>query len=842
MRKFFVLSLAAVLGACGGGDGGTATPTVTSVTVAGLSAVTIGSTIQLTGTANGSNGTSLPRTFAWSSDNTAAATVNQSGLVTGVGAGTANIKASTDSKDGLHAVTVTPAPVATVVVTAPSTTIGIGATVVFTAQLRDAAGIVLTGRTITWSSSDNAKATVSPTTGVTTNVTGVAAGTVNIIATSEGVTGQLTATVSSGAPITITSVTPAVLQVGSSATITGTNFSTVSAGNSVTVDGVAATVTSASATQIIITVPDLGCAPAARKTVAVSVAGFNAQQANVPVAPNATPLSLTVGEVKVMGSPAQIACIQLAAGTTARDYVFVAANASGIDDNASTSFPIVENYSIKTAVGDLTPLGGFGFNRLAPSRSASRAQAPISVADAHHEMMRAEGRRLAGAAKRSASSGTLRAMLRPSIAANVSMPPPPAVGDIVTIRVPGATNPCNTFTTVNAVVKAVGAKGIILEDPGVPTLGFTDADYMALSAEFETKIYPTDVAHFGPETDINGDGHVFILFTQQVNLLTKAGEAATKGFVGGFFFPGDFFPHVAGGGLPACPQSNIGEVFYLLVPDPTAARGNTFSLAFVKNITRGTLAHEFQHMINFGYRLPQPTVFTEATWLDESMAHLAEDLVGRAEKGVSDTQLLTYADIRSNLDDYSSFFVQNMLRYRDFLLTPEQVGPNSEAAAGSLAFRGAGWSLLRYTADHYSVAGDVAEFTRRMVHGPDTSVANLVGNAGVPFDSILVGWMLANYADHGPIAGLGVKYAYKSYDMRSTQKGLASDNSYPLPVIGFPSAVSPIAAAYRSGSGQYFRLDGTSGTSPSWSFALLNQAGSGPIVGLNGRVYVLRVQ
>ncbi|MDQ6827907.1 MAG: Ig-like domain-containing protein [Gemmatimonadota bacterium] len=845
MRKVLVLTFAAVLSACGGGDGGTPPVTVASVTVNGASTVTVGSVIQLTGTANGSNGTALQRTFSWSSDNNAVATVNSVGGVSGVGVGTANIKATTDGKEGLKPVTVTLEPVASVAVSAPATTIGIGASVVFSAQARDASGNVLTGRTINWSSSDVSKATVSPATGATTNVTGVGAGTANIIATVEGVTGQLQATIVSGTPITISGVTPAVLQVGSSATITGTNFATAAAGNAVTVDGKAATVTSASATQLTITVPDLGCVPAARKTVAVSTAGFSAQRTNVPVAPNATPLTLSVGQVKVVANPAQLACIQLAAGTTVRDYVFVAANASGLDDTGSGQPPVVENYSIQTTVGDLAPLGGFGFNRVAGSSAANRTQAPVSPNEAHHALIRAEGQRLVVAAKRSGNSGALRTMMHPNIVGTPTMPRLAyTVGQVLPIRVPGASNLCNNFTTVNAVVKAVGTHGVLLEDPGVPPNGFTAADYASLSTEFDSKIYPTDIAHFGPETDINGDGQVFILVTPKVNDLSPAGS---NGFVGGYFWIGDFFPHTATAALPACAQSNLAEIFYMLAPDPTAAHGNTFSVAFVRRITRGTIAHEFQHMINSGYRLPSPTVFTEATWLDEAMAHFAEDLVGRAEKGFTDMQTMTYADISSNFDDYNAFFFQNMFRFRSFLQTPEAVGPNSERAGPSLAFRGAAWSILRYTADQYSVGGDVAEFTRRMVHGPDTSVANLSGNAGVPFDSIVVGWMLANYADHDPIPGLGAKYSYKSYDMRSAQKGVAgdlssTDHNYPLPVINFSSAMVPIAAAYRSGSGQYFRLDGTSGTSPSWSFSLLNQLASGPIVGLNGRVYVMRVQ
>jgi hypothetical protein len=73
-------------------------------------------------------------------------------------------------------------PVATVVVTPPAVTIIAGATSQLSATLKDASGNALTGRTITWTSSANAVATVS----ATGNVTGVTLGSATITATAEG--------------------------------------------------------------------------------------------------------------------------------------------------------------------------------------------------------------------------------------------------------------------------------------------------------------------------------------------------------------------------------------------------------------------------------------------------------------------------------------------------------------------------------------------------------------------------------------------------------------------------------------------------------------------------------
>lgn len=85
-----------------------------------------------------------------------------------------------------------PAPVNSVTVAPLSATIGIGGTQQFAATLKDAAGNTLTGRTVTWSTSNAGVASIDPSTGI---ATGVAAGSATITATSEGKTGTAVITV-----------------------------------------------------------------------------------------------------------------------------------------------------------------------------------------------------------------------------------------------------------------------------------------------------------------------------------------------------------------------------------------------------------------------------------------------------------------------------------------------------------------------------------------------------------------------------------------------------------------------------------------------------------------------
>lgn len=88
-------------------------PTVTSVSVSGGNAVTAGQTLQLTATANFSNNTTqaVTNTAAWESSNTGIATVSAGGLVSGVSAGNADIRARFQNVTGTSTMQVSAAPI-----------------------------------------------------------------------------------------------------------------------------------------------------------------------------------------------------------------------------------------------------------------------------------------------------------------------------------------------------------------------------------------------------------------------------------------------------------------------------------------------------------------------------------------------------------------------------------------------------------------------------------------------------------------------------------------------------------------------------------------------------------
>ncbi|HEV8448247.1 MAG TPA: Ig-like domain-containing protein [Gemmatimonadaceae bacterium] len=180
---------------------------VATVTVAPVSTtVTVGNTTGFTATTKDAQGNVLTgRSVTWGSNNTAAATVNSSGVATGVAPGAATITATSEGQSGSATLTVNPVPVATVTIAPPSPdTVFIGYTTQLSAVTKDGNGTVLTGRVVTWQSDNTSAATVDAT-GL---VTGVAAGVANITATSEGKTNSVTM-VSMVAPVGSVVVAPA---------------------------------------------------------------------------------------------------------------------------------------------------------------------------------------------------------------------------------------------------------------------------------------------------------------------------------------------------------------------------------------------------------------------------------------------------------------------------------------------------------------------------------------------------------------------------------------------------------------------------------------------------------
>lgn len=149
--------------------------------------VRAGTTFQLQATGLNAAGAVLDRPVTWFSTNPFAATVTPQGLVTAVRGGETTIHASMTGTTSMFTLQVLDT-VATVAVTPATAALYASQTVDLSASAMSAHATPLTGRPVSWSTSNPARATVDGT----GKVTGVSAGEVSITATVEGKTASAT--------------------------------------------------------------------------------------------------------------------------------------------------------------------------------------------------------------------------------------------------------------------------------------------------------------------------------------------------------------------------------------------------------------------------------------------------------------------------------------------------------------------------------------------------------------------------------------------------------------------------------------------------------------------------
>ncbi len=182
-----------------------------------VSQLHVGQTQQITATVTDVNGNPVSgATVTFGSSNTGIASISSSTttsaqILAGPGAGTATITGTSGAKNGTATIIVSAVPVDSVHVAAPQDTITVGHQETLTATAFDSSGNVLTGRPVTWRSSNNAVATVNAAGSVNT----LQPGAVVIFATISGVAGSATLQINP-VPIASVTITPATdtLMVG----------------------------------------------------------------------------------------------------------------------------------------------------------------------------------------------------------------------------------------------------------------------------------------------------------------------------------------------------------------------------------------------------------------------------------------------------------------------------------------------------------------------------------------------------------------------------------------------------------------------------------------------------
>jgi uncharacterized protein YjdB len=254
--------------------------------------VVVGQNLQLTATVAAVGG--APTAVTWTSSDPQIVAVTLSGAITGVTPGTATVRATSvfaSTISGTVSVTVNPAPpaVTSVAVSPANPALVVGGQLQMTAAVTVVSGA---STAVTWSSSNAAVATVSPT----GQVTAVAAGTTNITATS-----VFDATKSGSTNLTV-NPTPAVVSVAitnpPAALIAGTTAQLAATVNVVGGASTAVTWTSSNAGAATVSPAGLVTAVAAgNATITATSVADPTKQGSAPIRIDATAIvtNVTVG-------------------------------------------------------------------------------------------------------------------------------------------------------------------------------------------------------------------------------------------------------------------------------------------------------------------------------------------------------------------------------------------------------------------------------------------------------------------------------------------------------------------------------------------------------------------
>jgi hypothetical protein len=392
--------------------------------------------------------------------------------------------------------------------------------------------------------------------------------------------------------------------------------------------------------------------------------------------------------------------------------------------------------------------------------------------------------------------------LSPSKAISRSTVPP--VGSIRAFQVI-ADESGNTHSTVQARLAYSGSDVLIYIDTLSPANGFTDAQLNAFGQLFDQTLYPIDTAAFGPPTDVDANGHVIMLMSPVVNALTSNSECQTQGYIAGFFDEEDL-------GSPSSDvNSNQGEIFYSVVPDPNGTTSCAHSTDDVDFDVPGTFMHELQHLISFSQHVVVHNGQPEYGWLDEGLSINSEELgsLYYENKYPAPTGRSNPSQI---FPDSSQGFIANFLydSYQ-YALLPDtaSVTLHSDSDNG-FSWRGGDWLLMHWLRDQFGLG-----IFKKLDQSSLTGVANIEAATGQSFPSLFANFGLSLVTDSlpglprttAPSADRFVTRNVRQLWFRLYQTSQGTDVPLPYPVQLFAITGDTSTSVMDPGTGSYYRID-----------------------------------
>jgi hypothetical protein len=691
--------------------------------------------------------------------------------------------------------------VVSVSVAAPSGVLLVGTTQQFAAVPRDAAGAALSGRVVTWSTSDPTIAAIDAT-GL---LTAVRAGTVIVTATSEMRHGSLSLTVTPLPSIAV--ITPSVLRAGARARIEGEGFVASSLGSSVTVRGVPATIVAASGTSLDIDVPCIETGPA---ELILTIPGAPAVRRSLSV--DVTPIAVPVGQVMLMPNAGASACNELAPiGEPARYLLAVFSVAASA--NAVADVELSGNATLAAVTAG--PI-------YAESRVVEppRTRTPADIHGEHLERDRREAERLMSSARSS-----LRERLPGQRAAAAAVTTGELRNFFFTFGV--SCNDSSRVMRTRAI--RVGTRSIIWEDTTNSLQSNTDSRlagyYARIGQIFDDEQYASVARTFGDpllrDAETDNDGKVHMVFSQRLN---STGAAA-------YVTSCDQFPRTA------APGSNFGQLLYGAVPvtavlDVESTESPDGWYAFMSR----SVVHEVKHIASNSARVAAGAANFEQVWLEESTARHAEEVWAReslyrvpwkANIGFGTAATLgLYCDFHladasctdgDTLHRPSSGMRRHINDLRNKLIEPANRSPFGDAFGQSgSTFYSPAWSLVRYAVDRFAVSEPA--FFRALTSATATGMTNLASVSGTTPDQLIGGWGLALVLDDNPaLAQPSPTLQIPSFNLRDIYAGLNTSPAWRdrFPTA-YPLATTPLSfgafgargALIRGGGHAFFELSG----------------------------------
>jgi hypothetical protein len=318
-------------------------------------------------------------------------------------------------------------------------------------------------------------------------------------------------------------------------------------------------------------------------------------------------------------------------------------------------------------------------------------------------------------------------------------------------------------------LKRISAHGFFYVDTQAQPI--SDAQLDSLVSEFENKDYPRESSVFSPPGTLGFGSHIYIVISPAVDNFGQE-----KGLMG-YFWSRDVLPNP-----DASLHSNQKEAVFLT--------DQLFSYPTLTSF--GTLAHEFQHLINFTNKAANTNYgVSEETWLDEGLAMYAMEVAGY---GLPAGDKLIAKDLNG--------FEQNPSAYS---LTDWDNNPNGFSYGQSYLF-------VRYLVDRYG-QGIIKEIIQSPTAGQQ-SLETILAKHGDNFTNFFQNWTIANLISGTPTAQ-GTPYNYKNLNLAGNYGGFQLQGFQPI-----AASQTTIAANLRPWGSAYYNFSAV--TPQAWKFNLSN--------------------